>query len=116
MSVLSMLSPLFPNDDRISSSQLAESSFVKIYAYSQTVSGSTNFVPLTVGTVEVRSRSFSDFVDFWCSLMLWQFRVLHKGTGHTSSLERVPPRCHSRVKRVTLRSLRIYSLPLPALL
>ena len=92
MSVLSMLSPLFPNDDRISSSQLAESSFVKIYADSQTVSGFTNFVPLTVGTtVEVRSRSFRDFVDFWCSLTLWQFRVLHEGTGHTSSLERVPP-------------------------
>ena len=44
----------------MSSSQLAESSFLKINADSQTVSGSTNFVPLTVGIVE--GRSFSDFV------------------------------------------------------
>ena len=92
---------------------LAESSFVKINANNPIVSGSTNFVPLPVGTV--RGRSFSDFVLFFlCPLMLWQLRALHKSTGHTSSLERVPPRRHSRVNRMTPRSLKIHSRPLPA--
>ena len=43
----------------MSSSQLAESSFVKINADIKTVSDSTNFVPVAVGIVE--DRSFSDF-------------------------------------------------------
>ena len=45
----------------MSSSQLAKSLFVKIHADSQTVSGSNNFVLLTVGIVE--GRSFNDFVS-----------------------------------------------------
>ena len=59
MSVLSMPSPLLRNaHDRMSSGQLAKSSFVVINAGSQAVSGSTNFVSLSVGIVE--GRSFSD--------------------------------------------------------
>ena len=58
MSVLSMLSRLPRNPhDRMSSSQVAKESFVEINADSQTVSGSTNFVPLTVGIVGGRSFS-----------------------------------------------------------
>ena len=64
MSVLSMPSLLPRNaHDRMSSSQLAKSLFVETNANSQTVYGSTNFVPLTVGIVE--GRSFSDFVCFF---------------------------------------------------
>ena len=75
---------------------------------------SINFIPLTVGIVE--GRSFSDLCLFLCSLTLCQLRALHKGTGHASRLERAPPRRHSRVNRVTPRSLKIHSLPLPVLL
>ena len=53
------------------SSQLAESSFVKIHSASQTVSDPTNFVLLTVGIVE--GRSFNDFV-----CLLWN-RAFVKG-------------------------------------
>ena len=45
----------------MSSNYLAKSSFIKINADSQTVSGSFNFMPLTIGIVE--GRSFSGFVS-----------------------------------------------------
>ena len=58
----------------------------------------------------MKVRSFSDSVY----LRLRQFRAAHKVTGHTFSLVRVPPRRHTGVNRVTLPSLEIHSLPLPA--
>ena len=113
MSLLSMLSPLSRNGNgRMSSGQLAKSSFRKNKCgQSRPYPPSTNSVPLTVGTVKV--RSFNDSVYLQCSLTLREFRALHKGTGHTFSLARVPPKRHSAVNRVTLWSLEIHSLPLP---
>ena len=98
----------------MSSSQLlAESSFVKINADNPIVSGSSNFVPLNVGTVGPffqRTCLFLVFSDVMANLGPAQ------GYGHTSSLERVPLRRPSRVNRVTSWLLQIHSLPLRALL
>ena len=55
----------------------------------------------------MKVRSFSDSVYLRCFLTLVQFRALHKGTGHTFSLARVPPRRRRGVNRVTLRSFEI---------
>ena len=55
MSVLPMLSPLSRNaNGRMSSGQLAKSSFVKMNVESRPYPVSTSSVPLTVGTVKVR--------------------------------------------------------------
>ena len=114
MSVLSMLSPLLP--ERQWYDVVWPTSIVVLRknkcGQSRPYRASTNSVPLSVGTVKV--RSFSDSVYLRCSLTLRQFRALHKGTGHTFSLARVPPRRPSGVKRVTLRSLEIHSPPLPS--
>ena len=90
------------------SSQVARSSFVNVNPDGQTVSGSINFVRLTVAIVD--SRSFSDFVS------IFVLSDVVSTPGSRAPLKGVPPRRHSRVNRVTPRSLKIYSLPLPALL
>ena len=61
----------------------------KMNADGQAVSGSNNFIPMTVGIVE--GRSFSDSCLFLCFRTLRQLRALYKGTGHASRLERAPP-------------------------